>query len=403
MRILLVTDWNRLHGGAENHIAALRQGLTERGDDVRLLTSSAGSAADGTADFVAFGTEARWAQVFLQIANPSAAAQVSRAVRDFRPDVACVNMFALHLSPAAVFALRDVPVVLLVSDYKCLCPIGSKVLPDGSLCRSDHGWVCYRSGCVGLAHWARDRVRYELLRRAVERADRVVTVSDAMRTDLLHAGIDATVIPPPVAPPATGYIRAPDGPPVFLYAGRLSDEKGVPLLLHTFARLAREIPEIRLRIAGRGAEEDRLHRLCRDLGISSSVDFLGWLSPSELEEQLRTVRACVVPSLWAEPLGLIAVEAILHGTPVIASSAGGLGEVVEPGVTGLLFPNNDAEALTDCLRAVATGSAFPDHRIGADAIARATQAFGLASHIERMREVFADAIARRSNASREKA
>ena len=59
MRILLVTDWNRGRGGAEAYATWLRQGLREAGDDACLLTSSAGTAADGTADFVAFGTH-RW-------------------------------------------------------------------------------------------------------------------------------------------------------------------------------------------------------------------------------------------------------------------------------------------------------------------------------------------------------
>ena len=57
MRILLMIDWNRGRGGAENHALALRAGLEAAGDEVRLLTSSAGTAGDGTAEYVAYGTE----------------------------------------------------------------------------------------------------------------------------------------------------------------------------------------------------------------------------------------------------------------------------------------------------------------------------------------------------------
>ena len=100
---------------------------------MRLLTGSAGTAGDGTADFVVFGTERVAAQVLLQIVNPLAVAGVRRAVRQFKPDVALVNMFAHHLSPAALYALGGVPTVLVVSDYKAVCPVGSKLLPNGSI------------------------------------------------------------------------------------------------------------------------------------------------------------------------------------------------------------------------------------------------------------------------------
>ena len=136
MRVLLVTDWNRGRGGAEAYIAWLKEGLESAGDEVRLLTSSVGSAGDGKAEYVASGSEAKSAQAFLQIANPFAVHTMRRAIREFRPDVTLVNMFAHHLSPAILHSVGNVPLVVLVSDYKIVCPIGSKLLPDNSICTS---------------------------------------------------------------------------------------------------------------------------------------------------------------------------------------------------------------------------------------------------------------------------
>jgi glycosyltransferase involved in cell wall biosynthesis len=78
-----------------------------------------------------------------------------------------------------------------------------------------------------------------------------------------------------------------------------------------------------------------------------------------LDGPLNRAWAVVVPSLWAEPHGPVAVEAIVRGTPVICSASGGLGEIVEDGVSGLTFRNNDEEGLLRCLRRVAAGQAFP--------------------------------------------
>jgi glycosyltransferase involved in cell wall biosynthesis len=398
MRILLITDWNRGRGGAEAYALWLRQGLRAAGDDARLLTSSAGTAAEGTADFVAFGTERMVAQAFLQISNPFAASSVRRAVHQFEPDIACVNMFAHHLSPAIFHALGATPTVLLVSDYKCVCPIGSKLLPDGSLCTVKAGWVCCQSGCVSLPHWLRDQLRYSYINSAVRGVSRVVACSRWLQGELAAAGIAADVLPWPVPSPAPDFVRSPAPDPVFLFCGRLDVEKGVSLLLRAFARLRAEIPSARLRIVGQGPGRLELERIAGALGLEDSVTFLGWLSPPEIEHQLRDAWASLIPSLWAEPFGLVAVEAIIRGVPVIASASGGLSEILEQGVSGLLFPNNDEAALIDCLRAAANGFAFPARTLSHDVVKRAAETFSIERHIRQMREVFAEVAEQRDAA-----
>ena len=392
MRVLLVTDWNRGRGGAEAYAIWLRQGLRAAGDDARLLTSTAGTAADGTADFKAFGTERRFEQAFLQIVNPFAAASVRRAVREFDPDVACVNMFAHHLSPAIFRALGTTPTVLLVSDYKCICPLGSKLLPDGSLCKSQAGWVCRQSGCVTLSHWLRDQVRYHYLGSSVRQVRRVVACSRWVQQELATSGIAADVIHWPAPPPSREFARKPSRDPIFVFCGRLDVEKGIGLLLRAFARLHAQIPSASLRIVGQGPERPNLERAAQTLGIEGSVSFLGWLSPPEIENQLSEAWASLVPSLWAEPFGLVAIEAIMRGVPVIASVSGGLGEIVEQGVTGLLFPNNDEAALTECLRATASSSVFPMHTLSPEAVKRTAETFSIERHVQQMRELFMKVI-----------
>jgi glycosyltransferase involved in cell wall biosynthesis len=392
MRILQVTDWNRGRGGAEAYALWLRQSLRAEGHDARLLTSSAGSAADGTADFVALGSEQIVAQTFLQIFNPFAFATVRRALQAFEPDVTCVNMFAHHLSPAVLQALGNTPLVLLVSDYKCICPIGSKLLPDGSLCHVQAGWVCSRAGCVSLPHWVRDQVRYAYLHSAMRGVCRVLACSAWVQGELTQAGISSEVLHWPVPSPAAAFVRTPCEHPVFLFCGRLDVEKGGALMLRAFARLHAENQAVHLRVVGQGPERANLERLAASLGVGDAVVFLGWLSPPEIEQHLRDAWCSLVPSLWAEPFGLVAVEAIVHGVPVIASSSGGLREIVEHGVSGMLFPNNDEAALTDCLRAIAHGRMFPIHTLPDEVIQRAMETFSMKRHISRLRQIFAEVV-----------
>ncbi len=134
----------------------------------------------------------------------------------------------------------------------------------------------------------------------------------------------------------------------------------------------------------------RWSELTRDLGLDSAVTFRGWVAPADVEHELADAWAVVVPSLWAEPLGLVALEAIVRGVPVIASASGGLGEVVEHGVSGLRFPNGDEDALVGHMSAVARGQAFTSHTLADGVVERARESHSLSRHVERLRRIFRD-------------
>ncbi len=390
MRVLAITDWNRGQGGAEAYIAWLRDGLRAAGDEVRLLTSSAGSAGNGAAEYIAYGTERVSAQTFLQIANPFAVHRVRVALSEFRPDVVFVNMFAHHLSPAILHAVKAFPTVLSVSDYKCVCPIGSKLLPDGSVCTVRSGWICCQAGCVSLPHWLRDRPRYALIRSGVAAMTRVVACSEWVMKELALESITSECVHLPVPAASADYRRVPARHPSFLFCGRLDVEKGVDKLLRAFANVIADHPGSRLSITGRGPERRRLEELAGQLGIRDAVTFTGWLEPAAIEQELSRAWALVAPSLWAEPLGIVALEAIVRGVPVVASATGGFAETIEEGVTGCLVPNGDVDMLTARMMEIASGARFTNHTISEAGIREAADRHDMGLHIERMRRIFAE-------------
>jgi len=150
----------------------------------------------------------------------------------------------------------------------------------------------------------------------------------------------------------------------------------------------RDYPAARLRIAGRGPERDKLVSLASQVGISDAVSFLGWLQRAEVEAELSRAWALVAPSLWAEPLGLIALEAIIRGVPVIATSTGGFSETVVEGVSGLLVPNGNYRMLADRMAMVASRRAFSDQRVPKCEVDRTRQRHDIDQHVVRMREIF---------------
>jgi glycosyltransferase involved in cell wall biosynthesis len=397
MRILVVTDWPRFEGGTEAYVELLAEGLRDGGDEVRLLTSGAGSAAYGRADYVAYASNNRLAQAGLQVHNPLAGRRIRIALREFRPDGVLVLSFMFHLSPAVLGPLREVPTVLSIVDHKPVCPTTLKLLPDGSPCPNPPGVVCYREGCVGRLRLAREGARYGLFRAGLRSVDRVQTISRTLRDELAASGIAAEIVPPPVRAPQTTFPRSPAAHPRFVYAGRLADVKGVDVLLRALARLRRDVPEVELRVVGDGPERPALERLVRELGLRERVWFSPAIGPAWFGE-LEGAWALVAPSTYREPLGLVAIEAIVRRVPVIATDGGGFAETVEPGLTGLLVQPGDEEGLTDAMRRVAERRAFPDHLPDPARAELVRRRYDLDRHLVAMRSSFAEIAEERAAA-----
>jgi glycosyltransferase involved in cell wall biosynthesis len=109
------------------------------------------------------------------------------------------------------------------------------------------------------------------------------------------------------------------------------------------------VPDARLLVAGDGPESRRLRRLAERLGITERTRFLGHVERATLDDVLAPAWVQAIPSRWEEPFGLIALEAMMRGTAVVASAVGGLGDSVVDGRTGHLVAPGDPTALADAV------------------------------------------------------
>lgn len=363
LRILIVNDYGSLTGGAEILLAALRRGLRERGHEARLFASRAlPRGVRSEADFDCHGTLTAL-RTPLQVYNPSARSRLTRAIEDFRPHVVHVGIFLTQLSPAILPVLRATAALYHVHWYRPVCPLGTKRLPDGSVCEVSWGRPCLRNGCLSRRAWGPLMIQRALLNRGRDAFDLFVAPSKRVQARLDSAGLGPVMVVPnpvprvgvtPCGAPAAPTVSGPDDPRRFTigFAGRWAPEKGIGVLVEAFARVARREPRARLLLLGDGKARSSIEARVAALRIEERVESPGWLPRAEAEERLRDVAVQAVPSLWEEPFGLVAAEALLRGTPLVASDTGGLSEIVEHERTGWAVPPGDVEALADALQGI---------------------------------------------------
>jgi glycosyltransferase involved in cell wall biosynthesis len=346
--------------GAENHLLLLLPALRERGFDVGALMLHEREA--GAEEFASRleAEEVPVERVALRRAvDPRAFARILRRARRERP--AIVHTHLVHADFHGLPAGRLARVPVLVS--------------------TKHGFNAFRDSRTFAAA---DRTVSSL-------ADVQVAISaglarylgeregfDPAGFEIVHYGIPAG--PEPSPPPAE---------PRLAIVGRLIGIKGHEVLFRALSQARERLPGLELEVAGDGPLEAELRATVAALGLEHAVTFLGRVAPAA--PVLERAAVVVVPS-FGEGFGLVALEAMERGRPVVASAVGGLPEIVDDGRTGLLVPPGDPAALADAIVALA-GDAAQVAAMGAAGRRRALEEFSQERCTDRIAALYGAALA----------
>jgi len=360
MRILYCNKYDYPFSGTEAYLFELIQRMDERGQETALFSMDHGhdSAFDGRCyriphiDFkdpnAGFLRKLRMAAHALY--SPSARRAMRRCLADFSPDLAHVRGIYHHLSPSILWELKSqgIPVLYHVNDFKILCPTYNFVANGRAceLCR--HGAFhhvvtkgCYHGSGSSAAVLAAEAYLHKWLRTYERCVDMFLAPSEFVRDKLIASGLPSQrieVLPHFQSLPGDEKLVSDEG--YLLYFGRLSPEKGVSELLHAMVRL----PHVPLVLAGDGPERPRLESLAKELNLKC-VWFAGMVQGEKLQKLIAGCSFSVFPSRAYETLGKSILESYAWGRPVVASDLGSRREVVQHGVTGLLYSDGDREQL----------------------------------------------------------
>jgi glycosyltransferase involved in cell wall biosynthesis len=355
LRILQVTDfYDPFLGGMEQHVKMLSGGLAKRGHDVTVATVSLpGTADDEIVDGVRIRRVTGWSDRVLMgwyeraeapfrppVPDPGMTAALKRIIREFRPDIVHVQGWIAY-SCFAIEPHREFKLVVTLHDYGFACA-RKTLLQDGQVvCSGPRFDVCLRCAPrqYGIVKGAALTVGLRTTRWLHNRVDSWIAVSqfvaDSIRC-VLPRGCEIRVIPPASPePPSSGqrpqWLPAED---YLLFVGALGSHKGLNWLLDAYAGGGVRRPLVVIGTSRR----DTPRTWPADVVVKTDVPH------REVMEAWSNAEIGLVPSLWPEPFGLIAVEAMRSGVPVVASRIGALSGVVADGITGLLVtPGNTVE------------------------------------------------------------
>jgi glycosyltransferase involved in cell wall biosynthesis len=184
-------------------------------------------------------------------------------------------------------------------------------------------------------------------------------------------------------------LSIPEDGHILAWIGRLTDVKNPELIVGVASRLRREIPNLRILVVGEGRLRARLERSVADQGLAATVRLMGFLG--DLEATYAAADALLFTSLH-EGVPYALLEGMARGLPAIATNVGGLKEVIEDGVSGLLVPPSGAEALVLAVRSFFSSQEGRE-TMGAAARARIATSFNLDSMFERTLQCYEDALA----------
>jgi glycogen(starch) synthase len=300
-----------------------------------------------------------------------------RVVRAWKPDVVHLHVYWLWPAARAIQERTGVPLVYHVHSLdRAEYEIGH----GPSQCASQ--WIVQEEVIASA-----DRVIALSLNESELLSDYCPRVQGKVR--IVGNGIDDNV----TARAAVNKERQTNSPLV-LYTGRFVERKGLRELIAAIPRVLGQAPTTRFVLAGG-------HRQCSGADMEywwlppelkqyrDHIHFTGWLTPAQLAEWYLAADVLAVPS-WYEPFGMVILEGMLYGLPIVAAAVGGPSEILEHGRTGVLCPPRDAEALADAILKLVMDARLR-RRIGVAAAKEVRERWLWPHVVQKMREVYREA------------
>ena len=384
MKILIINDFGYPEGGVETYLVNLRNLLEKRANIVKILTSDSHPELPHFNDysFKSINPKSIF-RVIPFLMNLYAYISLKRIIKNFKPDLVHLNYIFYHTSPSILLLLKNIPVVMTIHAHEILSPMGI----DYDKC--SHSEFEYCGTCCGYSRFPFEKLKRYLFRRLTNNIDLFLTQSRFNVS--LHRNKKY------IKPIKCLY----NGVRLFeysvntnnnklLFVGKLHQEKGILYLLRAIPNILKKFPNTTLDIIGTGIEKENLKNFTRKLSIELNVTFINRVNHAKLQKYYSNSSLVIVPSIYSESFGLVGVEAMSVGRPVIASRVGGISEWLDDGKTGFLVDPGNSEQIAEKVIHLLSDRKLLE-QMGKNARKKAEQ-FSIEKHVIKIEKIYKELI-----------
>lgn len=366
MKILMVNRYGYSEYGCENYFLNLCRLLKDKGHKVIVFTTKDKrnvdkEYADCCVDKMDMGNLGSISLLNKILYAPKtiysfeARRKIERLIRDTKPDIVHIHNIKRLISSSIIHSIKkfDIPLVYTLHDYHLICP-NYRLFSKGKICEKckDNKYYnavfnnCIRNSFVlsslaGIEHYIHTALN--LFRGNI---DMFIAPSIFIRQKMIEYGFDAQKITHmPYFIFTDDYYPKYKSDNYIVFFGRLIKEKGIITLI----RSMRGLSALKLLVIGDGSERNNLEKLVIEEGIDN-VEFKGYLPKEDIKVIIEKAMFVVIPSEWYEVFGLVIAESFAMGKPVIGSRIGGIAEIIDDGINGLLFNARDIDELREKIK-----------------------------------------------------
>lgn len=357
MRILAVNKFYYMKGGSEAYYFSLNKLCMEKG--YKIIPFSMKHEKNIHSEYEKYFIEnINYKNMHLKTKIVNAAKivysveaykKIRKIIRDTKPDIAHLHIFQHQLSPSIIQALRkeNIPIVNTVHDFKIVCP-NYKMLNKNGLCGECKGgkyYRCFTNVCVKGVKLNSFVSMFEAYLhkylKSYSYVDKYICPSEFYVKKLSEFGVTSDKLVH-----ISNFVDIKQFDPCyeaenyFVYFGRISEEKGIK----TLVKAMKKVNSSKLYILGSGPLEEEIIKLSEDLNLNN-IKFLGFKEGEELKNIIRKSKFVVITSECYENCPMTIIESMAYGKAVIGSNLGGIPELIQDGITGLIFKAGEEEDL----------------------------------------------------------
>ena len=387
VKVLQVISTGYAAGGAETMLVKIKPYLLGRGYSLKILASDLGAEKEHFNDytFKSINVDSP-SKILFSLFNPSSFFVLKRVLQEYKPDI--IHLHAINqITPLTLFLLKKYPTVLTLHGPEaflrklliwCLKPANFK----------KDVYNTQNLNMTGkLTYFYFDHIQKFLYNLAFKNVDVFIAPSNFMQN------VAKTDVSPIICLP--NFIELRQFHEVqhnynLLFVGRLETTKGIEFLIQAIAVVIKAFPQTTLTIIGEGSHKADLFNLTKYLQLEEHIQFIGWVENKDLDTYYEKASLVVVPSIWVETFGLVILEAMSAGRPVIGTNVGGIPEIIDDGVNGYLVePENPEQIAEKVIQLFAEEKLLTE--LGRNARRKAEE-FSVEKHLENLEKIYAEVI-----------